>query len=336
MLRPLTLAFGRSTTWPRGRHRAALLFFLHVAVLSPAVFGQGANTGANTNQAQVPPSQRQPEASGCSRDLREDSKAGVLITDVTFDGLASVGSNELSIIKSRLEGSCIDEDDDAIRLFIAGAFEDQGFAKASVDNITLKPSDALATPKPVTLNADVTEGPRFRFGEITFVGNHAFSAAKLRAVFPYKTGDLFQRSKVASGLSRIRELYSPRGYRDLRYIPDDEFSETGTVNFTIRIMEGPQYHMGELSIYAKKDIADRLATEWHLRAGAVFNLNYPESFIKKSQSLPEGFGRQNIQMVRNCPDATIAVLLIVDQTDPRLQTLPQEVRCAKSKDETQK
>jgi hypothetical protein len=312
-----------------------MLFFLLVPVLSPAIFGQVADTAAMARQAQAPSSQRSSKSPGCSHDLREDSKAGVLITDVTFDGLTSVGSNELSVIKSRLEGSCIDQDDDTVHDILAAAFEDQGFARASVDNITLKPSDALAVPKPVTLKADVTEGPRFRFGAITFVGNHAFSAAKLRSVFPYKTGDLFQRSKIASGCDGIKKVYFPKGYRDLVFMPDTIFSSTGTVDLRVTLIEGPQYHMGELKIYAKKEIEDRIATEWHLREGSIFNLNYPETFIKKSQSFPEGFGRQNIRLVRNCPDATIAALLIVDQTDPRLQPLPQEVRCAKSKDEPQ-
>jgi hypothetical protein len=336
MLRLSSLIFDRSSasTLLHSRHRNATSCFLFIAFLSLAVFGQVADKSAATHQAQTPASQHQTEASGCSRDLREDSKAGVLITDATFDSLTSVGSNELSTIKGRLEGSCIDENDDTIREVIAAAFEDQGFARASVENITLKPSDALTVPKPVALKADVTEGPRFRLGAITFVGNHAFGAAKLRSVFPYKTGDLFQRSKIASGLERIRKLYLPRGYRDLTYIPDLEFSEAGTASLMIQIMEGAQYHMGELKVYAKKDIADRLATEWRLREGAVFNLNYPETFLKKSQSIPEGFGRQNIRLVRNCPDATIAVLVIVDQTDPSLQTLPHEVRCEKSNNES--
>ena len=337
MLRIPSLNFFRpyASTLVHSQYSAAILCFLLVVVSSSGVSGQGANTAAGTRQPQAPSSQRQPEVSGCSRDLREDLKAGLLITDVTFDSLTSVSSNELSTIKSGIEGSCVDENDELIGEVIDAAFEDQGFARATVENITLKPSDALAVPNPVALKADVTEGPRFRLGGITFVGNHVFSAAKLRSVFPYKTGDLFRRSKIASGLDRIRELYLPHGYRDLAYVPDLEFSDTGTASLRIQMMEGPQYHMGELKIYAKKDIADRLATEWQLREGAVFDLNYPETFLKKGQSIPEGFGQQNVRLVRNCPDATIAVLLIVDQTDPRLQTLPQNVRCEKSNDESQ-
>jgi hypothetical protein len=337
MVRTTTLIFGPSpaSTMLHFRHRSAILLFLFVAVLSPLVFGQSADAAAAVHQASVPASQRQPKGSGCSRDLRDDLKAGVLITDVVFDGLASIGSSELSTIKSRITGACVNENDELVSELVVAAFKDQGFARATVENLTLKPSDALAVPKPVTLKADVTEGPLFRLGGITFVGNHAFSAARLRAAFPNKRGDIFQRSKIASSFERLRKLYTPRGYEDLVFIPDVEFSETGTANLTIQIMEGPQYHMGELKVYAQKDAADRLAAEWQLREGTVFNLNYPETFIEKSHSIAEGFGRQNIRLVRNCPDASIAVLLIVDQTDPKLQTLPKDVRCEKSNDEPQ-
>jgi hypothetical protein len=255
----------------------------------------------------------------------------VLISEVILEGPVSISSMELSAIKGQLAGACFDEQEDVIGQFVRSAFAEQGFAASDVENVTLKASDVLAVPKSVTLKAEVTEGPRYRIGEIKFVGNHAFSAAKLRAAFPIKSGAVFRRSTIASGFAEIRKLYSPRGYGDLVCAPDIMFSSAGTVALTISISEGPQYRMGELKVYAKKEIADRLASEWQLREGAVFDMSYPQTFIDSSHSLPAEFSPPDVLLVRNCPEASIAVLLIVDQTDPGLQTRPKDIRCEKAR-----
>ncbi len=305
--------------------RLLLLF----VVLSPLALGQDTATVVTTAPSQNRASQLHPPAPGCSPDHRSDPKAGVVISEVIVEGTVSISSTELSTIKSQLAGACFDEQEEVIGQFVRNAFAEQGFAASDVENVTLKASDALAVPKPVTLKAEVTEGPRYRIGEIKFVGNHAFSAAKLRAAFPIKRGAVFRRSKIASGLKEIRKLYSPRGYVDLAFVPDIMFSSTGTVALAISISEGPQYRMGELKVYAKKEIADRLASEWHLSEGAVFNLSYPQTFIDASHSLPSEFSSPDVLLARNCPEASIAVLLIVDQTDPGLQTRPKDIPCEK-------
>jgi len=96
------------------------------------------------------------------------------------------------------------------------------------------------------------------------------------------------------------------------------------------MMEGPQYHMGELKVYAKREISDRLASEWALLPGAVFNGSYPQTFFDQSHSLPRDFSQKNMVIVRNCPEALVTVLLVVDQTDPGLQNPPKAVPCEKN------
>ena len=301
-----------------------------VILLSLLAFGQSSDSVGVTHSAQIPP--RRSATAACSTDRRTDPKAGVVISEVLVEGTSAISSGELSTIKSRIIGTCFDEDSDIIAQAIRSAFSDEGFAQADVGNVTVKASDTLAVPKTVAVKAEVTEGPRFRIGAIKFTGNHAFNEAKLRAAFPFKKGDLFRKSKFKGSFEGIRKLYIPKGYEDLALSPDVMFSSTGTVSLSVSVSEGPQYHMGDLKIYANKEIADRLASEWNLRAGAVFDGEYPNTFLDKNHSLPTESGQPNIVLVRNCPEYSIAVLLIVDQTDPGLQTPPKEVRCKKSSD----
>ncbi|HTR24241.1 MAG TPA: POTRA domain-containing protein [Terriglobales bacterium] len=307
---------------------------LSLIVLSSAIaLGQDSDSIAISRTAKTPlPRADAPPV--CARDYRSDSTAGVLVLEVVLEGVTT-GSSELLAIKSQIEGSCFDDQSDLIGDAIQAAFSDRGFAQAQVENVTLKVGDRLTVPKPVTVKAEITEGPRFRIGAISFTGNHAFSAARLRAAFLIKKGALFQHSKIASGLKRIRELYTPKGFLDLVFMPDVMFSSTGTVDLTVTIIEGQQYHMGALKIYAKKEISERAASDWNLREGAVFDGNYPQEFVDKSHSLPAEFAGQNVVLVRDCPEATVTVMLVLDQTDPGLQNPPEEVRCKKSNDDGQ-
>jgi hypothetical protein len=303
----------------------AVVCFL--AASSLVALSQNSDSVAVTHMG-LPPAEHSSKTGACSHDLRSDPNAGVVISDIVLNG-AALSSSEISTIKSQIVGECFDEHSDDIAGAIRSTFQDQGYAQADVENVSLKAGDALAVPKPVTVEADITEGPRFRFGKIILTGYHALSASKLKSAIPIKVGDLYRRSEIKIAIVGIRGVYAQQGFQDLRFVPDVAFSSSGTVILTITIFEGTQYHMGELKIYAKKEISDRLGSEWKLIEGAIFDSTYPQTFIDDGHSLPAGFGRDNIVLVKNCPEATVAVLLIVDQTDPGLQNPPKEVKCKK-------
>ena len=149
-------------------------------------------------------------------------------------------------------------------------FQNRGYFTVVVKGLNIKPLDALGVPKPVILEADVQEGPLFGLGEINFSGNHTFSEAKLRSVFPLKKGALFERDKIAGGLVSLRNLYGKEGFLDLMSVPDTENVSNGTILLSITVEEDPQYRMGKLNILAKKEIADKLRALWQLQEGTVF------------------------------------------------------------------
>jgi hypothetical protein len=89
-----------------------------------------------------------------------------------------------------------------------------------------------------------------------------------------------------------------------------------------------QYHMGKLEIFAKKEAADSLRSKWELSEGAVFDRTYLDKYIGSNRSLlPTEFQREHVQVVRDCPDATVDVRLPLDAMDPRSQSLPKDNEC---------
>jgi hypothetical protein len=82
------------------------------------------------------------------------------------------------------------------------------------------------------------------------------------------------------------------GFIELTFIPDTENLFNATVNLSVSVMEGRQYRMGRLEIFAKKEVADKLRAEWQMTEGAVFDRTYLDKYIDSNRSLrPTEFQR---------------------------------------------
>jgi len=264
----------------------------------------------------------------CREDHRSRKSTGLLIVDLAISGTHGLSTSDLSRIKGDMVGSCFDENSDELEVRILGLFLDKGYFECKVESVRIKANDPLAVPKPASVEAVVSEGRRFKVGEVKFEGNHAFESSELRDKFSMKKGDLFARNNIAGGIEGVHELYMAKGFIDMLVVPDVEKSSEGTLVLIINVTEGRQYHMGALEIFTKKELADRLRALWEIPEGAVFDLGYVEKFIANNRSLlPADFKRPNVQIVRNCREPWVAVRFPLDWTDPRAQAVPREIDC---------
>ena len=143
----------------------------------------------------------------CASDQRSNKNAGILVTDFTITGTQTISATELARVTSDLIGTCFDEDSDELGERVRASFQERGYFAVKVNSLAFKPRDPLGVPKPVTLVAEISDGPRYKLAEITFVENHAFSSGELRKQFALKKGDLFERGqvKLRPGRSRGRK-----------------------------------------------------------------------------------------------------------------------------------
>jgi outer membrane protein assembly factor BamA len=223
------------------------------------------------------------------------------------------------------------DDSEEIETRVRALFQDRGYFKAEVKNVSLKADDPLGSPKPVTMIAEVDEGELYKLNQITFLENHAFSAKTLGNAFPMKKGDVFARSKVASGLGSVKKLYEKGGYLDGYFVPNTQIA--AGVDLIVTMNEGPRYHMGKLEILADKTLADQLQLTWKLREGAVYDATYIEKFIEENHDLlPSGFGREQIKLAKNCPEAVVDVRLTIEDKDAKSRAPMKDVPCKKKEE----
>ena len=269
----------------------------------------------------------------CGKDHREKPTGGILVTDFTITGTQTVSATELARMTGELTGNCFEDDSDEMGERVRYLFQNRGYFMAEVKSVKLKAVDPLGIPKPVTMEADVVEGPKFKVGEISFLGYRAFSADKLRQQFPLKIGAVFERNKVAAGLESLRKLYGTHGYLDMTAIPETQPGSNALMHLSITFQEGPQYRLDKVEFVGKKEMISRLQVQWKLAAGSVYDAAYVDHYIETNRDfLPEGFGRNDVQIATDCPKALVEVRLVVDPTEDASRLQLKDVPCEDNHD----
>jgi len=271
----------------------------------------------------------------CAKDNRENKHAGILVTDFAITGTQTVSATELARMTGELTGNCFDDDSEEMGARVRALFQDRGYFTVEVKSVKFKAGDPLGIPKPVTMEADVAEGPKYKVGTINFVKNRAFPAERLRSEFPLKTGAVFERGKVVSGIDGLRKVYAKHGYLDYVAIPETTPGSDATMDLSCKIEEGPQYRMGKVEFVGKKEMISRLQVQWKLAEGSVYDASYVDRYIETNRDfLPEGFGRNDVQITTDCPKALVAVRLVVDPAEDSSRVQAKNVPCEESHDKT--
>jgi outer membrane protein assembly factor BamA len=274
--------------------------------------------------------------SSLAQSADQASDAGkVVVETFVISGTRAVDSAELADITDSISGSTFSDDPDELSERIRNQFQDRGYFKAEVEKLDIKVIDPLASPKPIRMEAQVSEGGRCRLSNIDFTGNHALSSQELRAGFPIKTGDMFTKSKIARGLEAMRTYAGSRGFLHFTSIPDANFDSASTVSLNIEVREGPQYRMDKLEITGLPEVAETLQARWELEPGAVFDAGYMRTFLEKNSSLlPADFVEQTgVEMFEDCNSSTVSVHLHLTQ-DPQHSALDRtkHVQCPVSEE----
>jgi outer membrane translocation and assembly module TamA len=262
------------------------------------------------------------------QDHRSNKQHGIVVDHIVLNGTRSVNSTDMADITSHFVGSCFDDSADEMSERIREYLQQFGYFKASVHNLSIKAIDPLARPKPVSVEAQVNEGPQYRLSQLQIAGNHASTAQQLAAQFPIKPGDVFDTRKVRSGFDALLHLYDSEGYLDFDVAPDTQLHSNATVTLRLTIQEGKQYRMGSFDVFGSQDTASLLKTRWDLGEGQPFDTSYIDKFVQQNKTLlPAGFQPfQSIVVTRNCRKSTVAVYLVLDP-GKLLSDAPRDTDC---------
>lgn len=142
--------------------------------------------------------------------------------------------------------------------------------------------------KAVDITLPIEEGDKYTLGAINFKNNKAISNAKaLRALFPIKDGDTFDRSKVAKGLENLQKAYGQFGYINFTSIPNTSFDEQKkSVTLDIDVDEGKQFFVRRIEFQGNTTTRDKvIRREIALEEGQVYNQQLWELSLQRLNQL---------------------------------------------------
>src|SRR5262249_51824188 len=101
-------------------------------------------------------------------------------------------------------------------------YREHGYIEINVGEPTLvKVSDSRdGKERYMTLQIPITEGRRFKVGEVSCDGNTKGRADALRPLFKLQPGEFYNEKRIRDGLDKSKEIYGTAGYFEMTGYPE--------------------------------------------------------------------------------------------------------------------
>ena len=172
------------------------------------------------------------------------------------------------------------------------------------------------------LDLDVSEGKRYYFRNITWVGNTKYTAEELNTILKISKGDVYNKKEMDANLNfnltgmDVSSLYMDDGYLFFRVNPMEVLVENDSIDIVIQIVEGNQANINKVKIFGNTKTNDFVAMrEIRTRPGDLFS----RANIIRSQRELSSLGYFNAETItpdvqQNPMDGTVDVIYNVEET----------------------
>lgn len=134
----------------------------------------------------------------------------------------------------------------------------------------------------VDLTLPLEEGSIYVWDKAEWSGNQVLTTQELDQAIDMKSGEIANGIKFDNGIGSALRAYAHKGYLEASVRPQPDFDDAARkVTYRLDVKEGPQYHMGILTIKGFSDnLANYLRGKWELRRDDVYDQKYVEDFFK--------------------------------------------------------
>ncbi|MDG2425630.1 MAG: outer membrane protein assembly factor BamA [Flavobacteriales bacterium] len=196
-------------------------------------------------------------------------------------------------------------------------YNTEGFRNARIagDSLYRTPEGELGIA--VTVN----EGHRFYFREISFTGNTKYRTTQLDSILGIKRGDIYNVAELEQRIFMnpkgmdLSALYSDDGYLTFRAMPVEIRAEGDSIDLEIRLMEGKQFRIGQVTIRGNTKTNDNVALrEVRTQPGELFSrtdvIRTQRELSQLNYFNPEAF---QINPVQNPEEGTVDIEYVVEE-----------------------
>jgi outer membrane protein insertion porin family len=202
-------------------------------------------------------------------------------------------------------------------------YRNKGYPQARVGNPEVKTLEDTKDGKTrwIQLRIPVTEGKRYRMGDLSFEGNKLFPSDALRTLYKVEPGGWYNKKLIDEGNKKAQEVYGTRGFMEwtpfpmMKYSDDPNNPETAlaalvptalavpvetngnrkaeaetskppVVDITMQITEGPQYFVNRITFTGNTTTRDNvIRREMRLIEGNVFDTEALKYSVRRLNQL---------------------------------------------------
>jgi outer membrane protein insertion porin family len=146
---------------------------------------------------------------------------------------------------------------------IIDKYKEKGYRDARIvsDSVYLNPKKTK-----LAINVKVEEGRKYYFGDIKFLGNSVYSDQMLSRILGIKKGDTYNgvllekriADKSKPDANDITNLYQNNGYLFSNINPVEVKTANDTIDFEIRVTEGPIAYFNNITVVGNDKTNDRV------------------------------------------------------------------------------
>ena len=204
-------------------------------------------------------------------DITEGEK--VRITRIVWKGVNAVPEKKLrKAMKTKTKGlfgggDFTDETFPEDRQKIEEVYRSRGYRDAQVTDARLLPGD---TPRKLTLQITVEEGPFYRMGDVTWSGNHVVPGGVLDRLWGRKPARSYDRSRIERTQGLAYAEYAERGYLYVNIDPRETVRDS-TVDLNFVVTEGDPSHVRRITVLGNTGTREKvIRRELDLHEGDLF------------------------------------------------------------------
>jgi outer membrane protein insertion porin family len=174
----------------------------------------------------------------------------------------------LSLFTARGKLKTRELEEDGLR--ILAFLYNNGHLKAKVDD----PQISIDKEKnEITVTVTLTEGPRYRVGELNVTGDEYYTTEKILKEVKTAPGKVFKRDDFAKDILAVTTLYTDIGYAYANVdTPTELDDEQALVNITMSVDKGPLVNVGRIYITGNTITRDNvIRREIQLKEGELFS-----------------------------------------------------------------
>lgn len=265
-----------------------------------------------------------------NRDILEiivDKGKKVKIKDINFTGVTAIKEGKLRramkgtktkrfykiFTTSKFQESVFEED----KTKIIAKYLDKGFRDAKITSSKV----TKLNEKRLVIDLTVSEGPKYFFRNITWLGNTKHTSQELSSILAIKKGDVYDQSVLEERLFMnqtgrdVSSLYMDDGYLFFQVTPVEIAVENDSIDLEMRIYEGKQARINKVTVTGNTKTNDRvIIREIRTKPGQLFSR---DKIIRTQRELAQlGYFDQEklgVNPKPNPADGTVDIEYVVEE-----------------------